>query len=76
MALAVDFLAIVDGWRSNSLDFMRTEVRVQASCNPLNESMLPGNGAKNLSSLSKVNSLPQVYGSRNSNKLEVRVSIP
>ena len=30
MALAVDFLIVVDEWRSNPLDFAWTEVRVQA----------------------------------------------
>ena len=69
MVLAVDFLVVVNEWWNSPLDFMGTEVRILAvSCGPLSKNMIPSNGAKNLYSLPEVNSLLQVYGSRNSNK--------
>ena len=61
MALAINFLAIVDEWASNLLDFARIEVRVLTRhFRSLERKYAPWQRRKKLDLLPEVNSFPQV----------------
>ena len=78
MALAVDFLVVIDEWRSSPLDFAWTEIRVQARLlRSFERKYAPRPRHQKLYSLPEMDSFLQVYGSQSSNKkLKIRVSIP
>ena len=77
MVLAIDFLAVVDEWRSSPLDFVWTKVHVQACLlRSLVRKYASWQRCPKFDSLPDMNFFLQVYGSQSSIKSQSLSIVP